>query len=106
MKKIIILIGGVIAIGLLTYLQFGATSDSVTAAGFAATLFALWLFRPELKKLIGKKNKKSQVWYDGLDDRHYHIEREGKSVAVHYSDGTVKFYHGATFWDKIRIHFL
>ena len=53
-----------------------------------------------------KKEKKSKVWYDGLDESYYHIERNGEIVAIHFSDGSVKFYPGATIWDKIRIHFL
>jgi len=57
-----------------------------------------------------KKNKekkgKVEVWYDGLDDRCYKIYRNEQLVATHFSDGSVKFYPGATFWDKIRIYFL
>lgn len=56
--------------------------------------------------MTNRKEKKSVVLYDGLDDFHYVIRRSGKTVAVHYADGTVKFYPGATFWDKIRSYFL
>ncbi|MFA6514532.1 MAG: hypothetical protein WCT50_04585 [Patescibacteria group bacterium] len=105
MKKIFVLIFSITAIALLSYLQFGLNPVSMIAISVVSVAFAVWLFSPEIKRLISKE-KKSTVWWDGLDDRHCYIERNGESVAIRYSDGSVKFYAGATCWDKIRIHFL